>query len=317
MTQQIINLGAAGSGAGGDTARTAFEKIIANFAELYLQKAELASPAFTGNPTAPTPAATDTDTSIATTAFVRAAMALFGLTDPATRQAWHAANLVKQTGPTDTTAGAMLAVGAANLLTAASSEGFDVLKGSRFVRAGADGPMGVTICGGLSIGVTGAIEQQLAMRLGRAFFRSKGDTDSAWRELFHTSNILGTVSQSGGVPTGAAFQSVVNANGRALIFPDGTAICFKFVTVSYGATAYLDSGYSDWPINFASASELSVSHSLNTVPSGIPGPNVGYCRLDKSATTIRAYVYATAGAPGWVSGNTMEVRLVAIGKVAI
>lgn len=79
MAQQIINLGATGSGAGGDSARTAFEKAIANFAELYLQKADLASPVFTGNPTAPTPASTDNDTSIATTAFVRAAMGLFGL----------------------------------------------------------------------------------------------------------------------------------------------------------------------------------------------------------------------------------------------
>jgi hypothetical protein len=38
-------------------------------------KAPLASPVFTGNPTAPTPAAADNDTSIATTAFVTAAVA--------------------------------------------------------------------------------------------------------------------------------------------------------------------------------------------------------------------------------------------------
>lgn len=55
-------------------------------------KADLASPTFTGDPKAPTPAADDKDTSIATTAFVRAAMGLFGLTDPATRQAWHTGN---------------------------------------------------------------------------------------------------------------------------------------------------------------------------------------------------------------------------------
>jgi len=55
-------------------------------------KADLASPTFTGDPKAPTPAADDNDTSIATTAFVRAAMGLFGLTDPATRQAWHTGN---------------------------------------------------------------------------------------------------------------------------------------------------------------------------------------------------------------------------------
>lgn len=42
-------------------------------------KAPLASPAFTGDPKAPTPVSTDKDTSIATTAFVRAAMALYGL----------------------------------------------------------------------------------------------------------------------------------------------------------------------------------------------------------------------------------------------
>ncbi len=38
-------------------------------------KAALASPAFTGNPTAPTPAAADNDTSVATTAFVKTAIA--------------------------------------------------------------------------------------------------------------------------------------------------------------------------------------------------------------------------------------------------
>jgi hypothetical protein len=41
-------------------------------------KANLASPAFTGNPTAPTPTAGDNDTSIATTAFVTAAVAAGG-----------------------------------------------------------------------------------------------------------------------------------------------------------------------------------------------------------------------------------------------
>ncbi|MQG93418.1 hypothetical protein F6X59_12005 [Pseudomonas sp. MN1F] len=45
-------------------------------------KAALASPSFTGDPKAPTAAATDNDTSIATTAFVRSAMALFGIGAP-------------------------------------------------------------------------------------------------------------------------------------------------------------------------------------------------------------------------------------------
>lgn len=55
-------------------------------------KAALNSPTFAGDPKAPTPAATDNDTSIATTAFVRAAMGLFGLDNPSTQQVFHTGN---------------------------------------------------------------------------------------------------------------------------------------------------------------------------------------------------------------------------------
>lgn len=52
--------------------------------ELDTEKAPLASPAFTGNPTAPTPSNGDNDTSIATTAFVQSAIAsLASLASPA------------------------------------------------------------------------------------------------------------------------------------------------------------------------------------------------------------------------------------------
>ncbi len=53
----------------GDIAATTVQGAIQ---ELDTEKAPLASPALTGNPTAPTPAVGDNDTSIATTAFVRA-----------------------------------------------------------------------------------------------------------------------------------------------------------------------------------------------------------------------------------------------------
>lgn len=70
MTQQTINVGAAPNDGTGDPLRTAFQKCNANFTEVY-NKADIASPTFTGDPKAPTPATSDNDTSIATTAFVR------------------------------------------------------------------------------------------------------------------------------------------------------------------------------------------------------------------------------------------------------
>ena len=59
--------------AGTNTTEFVTSKTLNDSAQL-ASKAPLASPVFTGNPTAPTPAVNDNDTSIATTAFVQTAL---------------------------------------------------------------------------------------------------------------------------------------------------------------------------------------------------------------------------------------------------
>lgn len=51
-------------------------------------------------------------------------------------------------------------------------------------------------------------------------------------DLYRRGNIVGTVSQSGGVPTGAIIQRGSNANGSFIRFADGTMICAKTLSVS-------------------------------------------------------------------------------------
>jgi hypothetical protein len=46
-------------------------------------------------------------------------------------------------------------------------------------------------------------------------------------ELLHQGRVLGTVSQSGGVPTGAVIERGSNANGEYVRFADGTQICTR------------------------------------------------------------------------------------------
>ena len=53
---------------------------------------------------------------------------------------------------------------------------------------------------------------------------STGNNDPA--EIFKQSNILGTVSESGGVPTGAIIERGSNANGDFIKYADGTMICY-------------------------------------------------------------------------------------------
>jgi hypothetical protein len=54
---------------------------------------------------------------------------------------------------------------------------------------------------------------------------------------FRRGTLLGAVSQSAGVPTGAVIERGSNANGQYVRFADGTQICTHFVSVSGAATA--------------------------------------------------------------------------------
>jgi hypothetical protein len=49
--------------------------------------------------------------------------------------------------------------------------------------------------------------------------------DKEWRQVFHNGNLLGPVSQSAGVPTGAIIERGSNVNGIFVRFADGTQIC--------------------------------------------------------------------------------------------
>lgn len=61
---------------------------------------------------------------------------------------------------------------------------------------------------------------------------------SVWRRQYNQTNILGTVSQSGGVPTGRVIERGSNANGEYVRFADGTQICTFTDTGLAAATAY-------------------------------------------------------------------------------
>ena len=65
---------------------------------------------------------------------------------------------------------------------------------------------------------------------------------------FAPGNLLGTVSQSGGTPTGAVIERGSNANGEYVRFADGTQICFGLVQPDF-ATSGVETF--DLPADFA------------------------------------------------------------------
>jgi hypothetical protein len=54
--------------------------------------------------------------------------------------------------------------------------------------------------------------------------------DNAADLIYHKQNILGTVSQASGTPTGAVIERGSNANGQYIRFADGTQICTRSVS---------------------------------------------------------------------------------------
>lgn len=66
---------------------------------------------------------------------------------------------------------------------------------------------------------------------GRVFFRQlQAEVWQPWSEMYHQKSILGTVSQSGGVPTGALMETGSNANGSYVRWADGTQMAFGNLT---------------------------------------------------------------------------------------
>jgi hypothetical protein len=82
-----------------------------------------------------------------------------------------------------------------------------------------------------------------------------------WRRLYSQGDILGAVSQSGGVPTGAVIERGSNSNGEYVRFADGTQICSQRITgiaidSSFGTGGLFRSNTFSWtfPATFVAGS---------------------------------------------------------------
>lgn len=132
---------------------------------------------------------------------------------------------------------------------------------SGFVQNGAaqpaDGPQGSGQHWGLSLGDATHGTQMLIHDSARAYLRTRsGAGFGAWAELLRREDILGTVSQTGGLPTGAVMESGSNANGSYIRFADGTQICSRkqLSTLSgAGETWTYPASFSASPVAFATA----------------------------------------------------------------
>jgi hypothetical protein len=130
--------------------------------------------------------------------------------------------------------------------------------------------------------------------------------------VYAKGNILGTVSQSAGVPTGAIIERGSNANGEFVKYADGTQICTLNIAVTDQAvnTAYgslfIGSRLWTFPVAFDNAPSVSCGLGQYSTAASWSGTNGAARSVD---VTLRFWD-AFSGA----SGANVPISAIAIGR---
>ena len=178
-----------------------------------------------------------------------------------------------QTSTTDTTAGALMAVGAFglggpirlfNALSITDLNEVDI-PGDYWLDGGVNW-VNCPVDAGQLI-VHGAGKTYLTQEIydyASSFHGERRKIDTVWTEwerVYTANTILGTVSQSGGVPTGAIIERGSNANGEYVRFADGTQICTHSPSF-VGTGAGLRTTTWTYPAAFGAAPRLLVGKNI-------------------------------------------------------
>jgi hypothetical protein len=222
-----------------------------------------------------------------------------------------------QTDPLDTTVGALLPVGAFGLGAGATEvyADLDDISEPGFYAAPATTlnlPVGSANYNVITSQRNANNQAQVAFGevADSMWIRTKtGTVWQPWTEVYTQSSVLGTVSESSGVPTGAIIERGTNANGEYVRYADGTLICTLAATAGSIAiaTAFMG-GFKTVNQQWTYPSEFATSPVVNGTPSAQSCFSV-------SLTSIAPTTCAWAGtAVTSQSAADRSVSLIAIGR---
>lgn len=142
-----------------------------------------------------------------------------------------------------------------------------------------------------------------------AFTKINSMTSELYQAYFK-STIVGTVSQSSGVPTGAIIERGSNSNGEYIRYADGTQICFGVgVSVTQTSSGVMTSRWL-FPAAFYGTTysvAISLISSLDFAQcAGLPWV--------QSKATSAAYVGFRGPSGTYLSGTTVQIDVVIVGR---
>ena len=127
-------------------------------------------------------------------------------------------------------------------------------------------------------------------------------------ELYGKGNVLGTVSESGGVPTGAIIQRGSNANGEFVRYADGTQISWihnhnggELANIPSGNVFMTEFQSYTFPVEFSQTPAVSITSRGSSTWSG-------NCRSANPSGVSNYLQFSSTS-----NSSTVEARIIAIG----
>ena len=125
------------------------------------------------------------------------------------------------------------------------------------------------------------------------------DSNNLQSDVYKQDNILGTVSESGGVPTGAIIERGSNANGAFIKYADGTMICNAIRTETIPSADDMFFNV-EFPATFI---DTTYAHAVIWTGGGVPGRGGAFTNVSSKTTSsanfrFQRFDYATLGGAG-------------------
>lgn len=133
---------------------------------------------------------------------------------------------------------------------------------------------------------------------------------------FGPGNLLGTVSQSGGVPTGAVIERGTTANGDYTRFADGTQICTATLSAPYAAATHCAASWT-FPAAFSIAPAVQITADgagwAGSVVSGLSRGDAQTLVGTRGTTSAAAEIWARSGV-SFGASDAVTLHLQAVGR---
>ena len=141
------------------------------------------------------------------------------------------------------------------------------------------------------------------------------DVETSDGAVYAKGNILGTVSEDGGVPTGAIIERGSNANGEFVRYADGTQICWRNDFALPFVTGLRVGANWTYPASFVTDGSVSVFHLPDSGGGASKGPDSYIAtRFIIGSTSTSLQAYRVEGTDGWVDGDVISTTAMGIGR---